>query len=49
MNQLVTNFVGWIASLLFIAAATVVWGIAALLVWISGNGTATCTARQFAR
>jgi hypothetical protein len=40
MNHVVTNFVGWLASLLLIATATVVWGIAALFVWISGNGTA---------
>lgn len=49
MNQLVTSVVGWLASLLLIATATVLWGIAALLVWISGNGTAPTGARRFAR
>jgi hypothetical protein len=38
MNQLVANFVGWLAALLFIAVATVLWCIAALVVWLSGNG-----------
>jgi len=41
MNQFVGNFVGWLALLLIIAVATLFWGIAALLVWISGNGSAT--------
>jgi hypothetical protein len=40
MNHVVTNFVGWLASLLFVVTVTAVWGIAALCVWISGNGTA---------
>jgi len=37
MNQLVANFIGWLALLLLIVIASVFWGIAALLVWISGN------------
>ena len=39
MKQLVANFVGWLASLLLITAATVLWGATALCVWLSGNGT----------
>ena len=39
MNQLIANFLGWVASALFVATAAVFWGIAALLVWVSGNRT----------
>ncbi len=39
MNHLVANFVGWLASALFVATVTVVWGVAAALVWITGNGS----------
>ena len=39
MNQLFSKVVGWLASLLFVATATVLWGIAASLVWVTGNGT----------
>ena len=44
MNQFLAHFIGWVASLLLIAAATVLWGTAALVVWISGNGKAACSA-----
>ena len=49
MNHFVANFTGWLASLLLIATATVLWGIAALIVWISGNGKTTCRAWRFGR
>ena len=39
MNQFIANFVGWLASLLLITIATILWGGTALLVWISGNTT----------
>lgn len=41
MNHFVVNLVGWLALVLLIAVATVAWGIAGLLVWMSGNGTVT--------
>lgn len=49
MNQIVTSFVGWLAWLLLLTTATVLWGIAALLVWMSGNSTARGGTRRFAR
>lgn len=49
MNQLVANFVGWLASLLFITAASVLWGFAAMLVWLSGNGTMPARVAQGAK
>ena len=39
MKSLVTNFAGWLASLLFVAVAIALWGGASLLVFLSGNGT----------
>jgi hypothetical protein len=41
MNQLVGKSIGWLASLLLVTTATVVWGIASLVVWISGNASGT--------
>jgi hypothetical protein len=49
MNQIVTGFVGWVAAALLITTATVLWGIAGLLVWISGNGSATGGTQRLAR
>ncbi len=37
MNHLLTNFVGWLASVLLIVTATVLWGVAAVFVWIGGG------------
>ena len=39
MKQLVTNFAGWLASVLFVAVATMVWAITSLVVFLSGNRT----------
>jgi hypothetical protein len=39
VNQLIGNFVGWLSSVLFIATATLLWCVAALLVWVSNNGS----------
>ena len=39
MKDLLANFVGWLASLAFVVVATILWGAAALFVWLSGNGT----------
>jgi hypothetical protein len=49
MNPLVGNFVARLASVLLVATATIVWGIASLLVWISGNGAATDRKERLAR
>jgi hypothetical protein len=49
MNHFVANFVGWLASLILIATATVLWGVAAMLVWISGNGASTGNGWRFAK
>jgi hypothetical protein len=49
MNHFLANFTGWLASLLFIATAAVLWGIAALVVWICGNGNATWRKWRVAR
>ncbi|MEO6789078.1 MAG: hypothetical protein ABI318_23395 [Chthoniobacteraceae bacterium] len=39
MKQLVANFTGWLASLLFVVTATVLWCAALLMVFLSGNRT----------
>ena len=39
MKQLVAHLTGWLAALLFIVAATVLWGSASLVVFLSGNTT----------
>jgi hypothetical protein len=41
MNHSVLNLVGWLALVILIAVATLAWGIAGFLVWVSGNGTLT--------
>jgi len=39
VNQFIGNLVGWLSSVLFIATATLLWCVAALLVWVSNNGS----------
>lgn len=39
MKERFANFVGWLASVTFVAIATILWGATALFVWLSGNGT----------
>ena len=39
MKQLVANFTGWLATVLFVAVAAVLWGVASLVVFLSGNRT----------
>ena len=39
MKQLLPAFAGWLASVIFIATATVLWGGALLIVFLSGNRT----------
>ncbi len=41
MKSLLSNLTGWVATLLFITAVTVVWSGASLLVFLSGNRTLT--------
>ena len=39
MKPHVANFTGWLASLLFVAVATIVWASTSLVVFLSGNRT----------
>ena len=39
MKPYVANFTGWLASVLFVAVATMVWAITSLVVFLSGNRT----------
>ena len=39
MKQLVANFTGWLATVIFVAVATMVWAITSLVVFLSGNRT----------
>ncbi len=49
MKLPLAHFHGWLVMLLFLTAVTVFWSIAALIVWIAGNGTGTPELRKFAR
>ncbi len=39
MKAYVANFTGWLASVIFIVIATMVWAITSLVVFLSGNRT----------
>ena len=41
MKSLLSNFTGWVSTLLFIAAVTVAWSGASVIVFLSGNRTLT--------
>ena len=39
MKPYVANFTGWLASVVFVAVATMVWAMTSLVVFLSGNRT----------